>query len=131
MTSEMIWVGLLALLLVSFATLTLWLIPRAISNGLKAQAEANRDVRIAEVKAMDKIIALLAVKDPLSYQQVQAMDLPQQYTVDYDPSDEGEIRRIHERLGEQDDHEEQMTDAERAFLDDIFPGSGFAGTSVQ
>lgn len=118
-------------MLASFATLALWLIPRAIGKGLQAQAEANRDVRLAEVKALDKVIALLAVKDPLSYQQVQAMDLSPQYTVDYDPSDEGEIRRIHERLGDLDDHEERMTDAERSFLDDIFPGSGFAGTSVE
>jgi hypothetical protein len=107
------------------------LIPRAISRGIEASANAQRDVRLAEVKVLDKVVALLSVKDPLSFQQIQAMGLSQQYDADYDPSDEGEIRRIHERLGERDDTEEQMTDAERAFLDDFFPGSGFRGTSVE
>lgn len=130
MSSEQIWLVLLTAFVVILTFSALWLIPRAIQKSIEAQAQANRDVRLAEVKAIDKAMTLLSVKDPLSYQQIQAMDYPQQYT-DYDPSDEGEIRRIHERLGDLDDTEDKMTDAERDFLDDLYPGSGFTGTSVQ
>lgn len=107
------------------------MIPKAIERGVRASTEAFRDVRIEEIKVLDKAIALIASGDALTFQQLQAMNGVVQYDTDYDPSDEGEIRRIHERLGALDDSEEQMTDAERRFLGDIFPGGGFAGTSVE
>jgi hypothetical protein len=121
----------LALFALCLTGLSLWLIPKAITQGLRSSAEATRDVRLKEIEALDKAIALIASGDALTFQQLQAMNGVVQYDTDYDPSDEGEIRRIHERLGDLDDTEEQMTDAERRFLGDIFPGGGFAGTSVQ
>lgn len=92
-------------------------------RALKNQATYQRDARLKEIAMVDKAIALLSVKDPIAFQAVQAMDLQDQYTSHYDPSDEGEISRIHEREGERDGIEEQMNDDDREFLDDIFPGA--------
>jgi len=98
---------------------------------MESQSEAFRDVRLKELAQLDKAIALLAVGDPLTFQQVQAMNVHGQYTEVYDPSPEGEIARIHDREGERDFQEEQMRDDELDFLDDIHPGSGFAGNAGQ
>lgn len=109
----------------------LWSLPKIIQKAMQAQSDAFRDVRLKELTQLDKAIALLAVGDPLSYQQVQAMSVTPQYTEAYDPSPEGELQRIHDREGERDLQEEQLTDDEGRFLDDFFPGSGFAGNSGQ
>lgn len=129
MSSELIWLVPLSLF-AGIWTALIWVLLNRQSKVRVFEAEARRDTRLSEIKIMDKLVAILAVKDPLSYQQIQAMDMAPQYT-DYDPSDEAEIRRIHERLGDLDDTEDMMTDAERDFLDDLHPGSGFTGTSVQ
>lgn len=114
-----------------WTSLLLWLIlrflPRAISEATKAQAEAFRDVRLKELVVLDKTIALLSVGDVISFQQVQAMNQAEQYTTSYDPSEDGEISRIHEREGERDGLEEQMDASERAFLEDLQPGLGIPG----
>lgn len=96
---------------------------RWFREALDKQASMMRDVRLKEVSSLDKAMALLSVKDPISYQAVEAMTVAGQYASHYDPSDEGEITRIHDREGDRDGVQEQMNDAQRDFLDDFFPGA--------
>lgn len=50
------------------------------------------------VAALDKAMALLASRDPMTFQQLQAMNVSPYETVEpYDPSDEGELNRIRTR----------------------------------
>lgn len=108
-----IWMSLLL-------TVLAWLFFRA----LRARDLLQSETRKKELDVLDKALVLLSTKDPISYQAVQAMDFQDQYTSHYDPSDEGEIQRIHEREGDRDGFEERMNDAEREFLDDFLPGIG-------
>jgi hypothetical protein len=68
---------------------------------------------------LDKTVTLLSARDPLSYQQIQAMNGVVQYDEWHDPSDEAEIRRMRDRDG---DRGEDLNEHERDFLDDILPG---------
>src|SRR5690242_7039079 len=51
-------------------------------------------------KLVDKLVTLLSTKDPLSFQQVQAMSAGQFADPVHDPSDEGEVQRIKDRTAE-------------------------------
>jgi len=46
---------------------------------------------------IDKLVTLVGTKDPLAYQQVASMNVVSTDDVPYDPSDEGELARIHAR----------------------------------
>jgi hypothetical protein len=85
------------------------------------RSEVDREVSLAQVKALDKAMTLLATKDPLAFQAVQAMGWPQQYD-DFNPSVEAETDRIHARDGERGSVEEELNAEERAAFGDIFPG---------
>jgi hypothetical protein len=46
---------------------------------------------------IDKLVTLVGTKDPLAYQQVASMNVVSTDDIPYDPSDEGELARIHAR----------------------------------
>lgn len=77
---------------------------------------------LAQVALLDKLTGILASKDPLAFQAIQAMNGVIQYDDDYSPSEEAEARRIRLRDGEEQNPEEDMNEQELAFLSDIQPG---------
>ena len=87
----------------------------------RKRSDADREVSLAQIKTLDKAIALLATKDPLSFQAVQAMGFASQYD-DFNPSVEAEVERIHDRDGERGSVEGDLNADERAALGDLFPG---------
>lgn len=52
---------------------------------------------------LDKSIGIIASRDPLAFQAVQAMNLPGGYDEPYDPSDEAEVERLKKLGREQED----------------------------
>jgi len=84
-------------------------------------------VGLAQIELLDKTVTLLAARDPLAYQQIQAMNGVVQYDEWHDPSDEAEIRRMRERDGDRGD---DLNDYERDVLGEIFPG-GITGIPGQ
>ena len=89
----------------------------------RKRSDADREVSLAQMRTIDKAIALLSTKDPLAFQAVQAMDFASQYD-DFNPSMEAEMERIHERDGERGSVEGDLNADERAALGDLFPGLG-------
>lgn len=91
------WIGsTISLTLCALFAGTVWFLSR-----LLRQSTAQRDSETEALSTLlDKALTMLGTKDPLAYQQVQAMSAPSAYDgVDYDPSDEGEVERIRSRSG--------------------------------
>lgn len=112
-----IWAASSTLLVVCFLCFAVWMILRES----RKRSDADREVSLAQIRTLDKAIALLSTKDPLAFQAVQAMGYSQQYD-DFNPSMEAEMVRIHDRDGERGSIEEDLDAQERAALGDIFPG---------
>lgn len=82
------------------------------------------------VNLQSKALGLVAAKDPLAYQQIEAMALPYGYSSDqqasFDPSDEAEIDRIESRSkrlaveGDLSDDEQQRILADLTGIDPEF-----------
>jgi hypothetical protein len=89
---------------------------------LRQAASQQTLAHVHTLDVLERTITLLSVKDPISYQQIQAMHSAPGYDVLYDPSDEAEADRIHARDGERGDVEGDLNERERAFLGDVFPG---------
>ena len=89
-------------------------------------AQTQTTVSLAQLELIDKCVAIIASRDPLTFQQLQAMNGVVQYDEWHDPSDEAEIQRMRERDGDRGD---ELNEPERDFLDDIFPGGvvGYTG----
>jgi hypothetical protein len=74
-----------------------------------SKVQSNQEDSFAVRQLLDKTIGLLSTKDPIAYQQVQAMQsLSTSVSTepDYDPSDRGEMLRELMR-GQYDDSDEQ------------------------
>jgi hypothetical protein len=89
----------------------------------KHQLELSRQsaVLLAEpLRLVDKAMALLSTTDPLVFQQVQVMGTPSEYDDfdKFDPSDEGELKRIDERSGKSY-QEDDVNGFESSFLTDL------------
>lgn len=104
-------------------TLLLILEKRQTAKLLEKQAEAHRSVMLKQVGVNSQAFAQLRAADPWQYQAIQAMNVPSQYDVNYDPSEEAEAERIAERNNTKDQLEETLNAEEYGALDDIFPGS--------
>lgn len=82
------------------------------------------------VNLQSKALGLVAAKDPLAYQQIEAMALPYGYSSDqqasFDPSDEAELDRIESRSkrlaveGDLSDDEQQRILADLTGIDPEF-----------
>lgn len=60
----------------------------------ESKVHSNQEDSFAVRQLLDKTIGLLGTKDPLAYQQVQAMQtVTSTVEPDYDPSDNGEFLR--------------------------------------
>lgn len=130
-TNSLLWLIALLTSWVSFGALFLWrearhsrqmqemvrsqasamtLLTQAHSEMLET-ATTSMGLSVTElVTLQSKSVGLLAAKDPLAYQQIEAMALPYGYSADqqasFDPSDEAELDRIEsrsKRLGEEGD----------------------------
>lgn len=127
---ETLWALLLIGLLLSLASLVLLLLSRERKHQKETLAlmaefwQERRDLETSHRKTLSELVtlnrqaqSLLAAKDPLAYQQIEAMALSPGYDAQqqapYDPSDEAEIARIEarsKRLAEEDyiDPDEQQ-----------------------
>jgi len=60
----------------------------------ESKVHSNQEDSFAVRQLLDKTIGLLGAKDPIAYQQIQAMPtLSTSVEPDYDPSDHGELMR--------------------------------------
>lgn len=129
-TSTVLWISwaLLSTFCAAFATLAIlsWR-KQTISESLKREElrlqqeklTADRQSTTELAMLLDKAMGMLGTKDPLAFQQVQAMSTPSAYDgVDYDPSDEAEIARINSRSNGLTDPED-LDAEERSFLDSL------------
>lgn len=64
----------------------------------KAAVETQAPVQIKQIELLDKVTTMLASKDVLAFQGIQAMSA-QQVDSTYDPSDEAAFAREQERYG--------------------------------
>lgn len=70
----------------------------ALSQSLGAVAQESTSQQRLWSQQVDKVTGLLGTKDPISFQQVQAMTPTTGYDdTTYDPSEAGEIQRLRER----------------------------------
>lgn len=70
----------------------------ALSQSLGSVAQESTAQQRLWSQQVDKVTGLLGTKDPISFQQVQAMTPTSGYDdTTYDPSEAGEIKRLHER----------------------------------
>lgn len=74
-------------------------------------------VQLSLVQLNQKSQALVAASDPIAYQQIQVMGPTSGYS-DYDPSDNGESKRIAERDGQPE--EDELSGFEQDILNGIF-----------
>ena len=90
---------------------------------LEQQATTLRGVQLRQLDILEKSFAQLRAADVWQYQAIQAVNAPSQYDeTSYDPSEEGEARRIAERDNNVDEWKEGMNAQEAAALDALFPG---------
>ncbi len=96
-----------------------WLLTRYLTSLLREQVDTSQRAYTQQSALLDKAIALLGTKDPLSYQSVQYMQ-PVGYDADetYDPSEDGEISRIRAR-GNYFESEGELNASERAAAESI------------
>lgn len=121
--STIFWSALVISLMLS-ATFgaTVWFLSRLLrqsQEALRNTQEVSTEGTRALSELLDKALGMLGTKDPLAFQQVQAMSsaTPSGYDP-YDPSDEAEVARIKARdggLSEEDD----LSGEERSLLDDF------------
>lgn len=121
--STIFW-SVLVISLMLFATFagTVWFLSRLLRQSqetLRNTQEMSTEGTRALSELLDKALGMLGTKDPLAFQQVQAMSsaTPSGYDP-YDPSDEAEVARIKARdggLSEEDD----LSGEERSLLDDF------------
>lgn len=80
----------------------------------KASVQAQAPVQLRQLELLDKVTTMLASKDVLSYQGIQAMQ-PGQAVEVYDPSDEAAAERERELHGEDwvtaDDDDRELSNA--------------------
>ena len=113
--SEMIWFASLTFFaLSSQAFLLVW----ALRANRRA-AQTQTTTSLAQLELLDKCVAILASRDPLTFQQIQAMNGVVQYDEWHDPSDEADIQRMKERDGAQGD---DLNEHDRDFIQDFAPG---------
>lgn len=145
MDSYVMWSSVLLVCLGLLVTASLWVSYRQYQKWqwrmLRMQAQSMKESRqfslqmarhqlelsrqsvslLAEpLKLVDKAMALVATSDPLVFQQVQAMLTPSEYDDfdKFDPSDEGELKRISERTGSTN-QEDDVNGFESSFLSDL------------
>lgn len=75
--------------------MVVWLAFRLVKNVTDAQAP----VQLRQIELLDKVTTMIASKDVLAYQGIQAMDARVAEYASFDPSDEGEARREQELYG--------------------------------
>lgn len=80
----------------------------------KAAAATSQPVLLRQLELLDKVTTMVATKDVLAYQGVQAMQTRAAEYAEFDPSDEGQARR------EQELYDREMTDEDDAALYDAF-----------
>lgn len=94
---------------------TIWFLTKLLKRATEQESSQTKELSIL----LDKALTMLGTKDPLAYQQVQAMSTPSAYDgVDYDPSDEGEVQRIRSRSGALQE-EEDLNAEEQELLNDL------------
>jgi hypothetical protein len=93
---------------------------------LAVQKEATRQLRVP-FELVDKAMALVGSADPLAFQQVQAMSIPSGYSDfdNFDPSDDGEIKRIKQRNPSL--VEDDLNGFEESFIADVLAATGDGG----
>lgn len=78
----------------------------------KAAVQAAVPAQLKQLELLDKVTTMLASRDVLSYQGIQAMNpQPDMIGGDYDPSDEAAFAREHERYGKDWVSDEDDADA--------------------
>ena len=82
----------------------------------KATVQAQQPVQLRQIELLDKVTTMLAAKDVLSFQGIQAMAV-QTVESDYDPSDEAAFAREQDRYGKEWVNDE---DDDRALSDAFF-----------
>lgn len=91
-----------SILLIGFliTSALLWRLQSLHSKSLQSLFQTHQATLSSSLSLLEKAQALVAAADPLAYQAIQAMAVPQQYSDDdFDPSEEGEIARIALRGG--------------------------------
>lgn len=92
-----------------------------LSQSLAAVSEQSTAQQRLWSQQLDKLSGLLGTKDPISFQQVQAMSPTSGYddpsVTDYDPSDTGELARLAKR--EHTDVPEAPNGTDAAILGDL------------
>ena len=76
----------------------LWLSYRLVRSSLQAQ----EPVQLKQLELIDKMTTLVASKDVLAFQGIQAMQAQVNEYAGYDPSDEGEAQRERELYGREE-----------------------------
>ena len=91
MTESLLWLLIcVALLSLLGSGVILWLSYRLVRSSLQAQ----EPVQLKQLELIDKMTTLVASKDVLAFQGIQAMQAQVNEYAGYDPSDEGEAQRI-------------------------------------
>lgn len=105
MTTLSSWISC-GILLIAFLSVSvlLWRLQSMQSRTLERLFSTHQETLSSSLspllQSLDRAQALVAASDPLAYQAIQAMAVPPQYSdADFDPSPEGEIRRIAQRDG--------------------------------
>jgi hypothetical protein len=125
-SSLTLWIASACLLLfLAASVLTTWLLSRAQSRSLQAVSSSFQATALRALESADRALQLAASSDALTYQAIRAVEPERLHTEGvYDPSEEGEIRRIAERRGaltdDPDLDEDELDDVTASALDDFF-----------
>lgn len=92
---------------------------RMAQNQLELSRQSS-ELLAGPLRLLDKAMALVATTDPLVFQQVQVMSGASEYddANGFDPSDEGELKRIAERDGVVE-QENDLNGFESSFISDL------------
>lgn len=84
--------------------------------------KASTVLSLKQNELLEKAFTQLRAADPWQYQQAMYAASPM-YDENYDPSLEAEAARIADRQNRVDDMEDDLNEAERSALGDLFPGA--------